>query len=102
MFRLLATLEAAVWSSRTANGRNRLAYGVVQLTAGATKMDDLSRLSRSPAGDTPQTDRRPLAGFAALVAAPVFDRLYTLRRSTQSPARPGASATSPSPAAARS
>ncbi len=47
VFRLLATLEArGLVEQYTERGRYRLAYGVVQLAAGATKMDDLSLLSR--------------------------------------------------------
>jgi DNA-binding IclR family transcriptional regulator len=47
VFRLLATLEArGLVEQHTDRGRYRLGYGVVQLAAGATKMDDLSLLSR--------------------------------------------------------
>jgi IclR family acetate operon transcriptional repressor len=47
VFRLLATLEArGLVDQHSDRGRYRLAYGVVQLAAGATKMDDLSLLSR--------------------------------------------------------
>ena len=47
VFRLLATLESRGLVEQDAErGRYRLGYGVVQLAAGATKMDDLSLLSR--------------------------------------------------------
>ena len=47
VFRLLATLEArGLVEQHTERGRYRLGYGVVQLAAGATRMDDLSLLSR--------------------------------------------------------
>lgn len=47
VFRLLATLESrGLVEQHTERGRYRLGYGVVQLAAGATKMDDLSLLSR--------------------------------------------------------
>jgi DNA-binding IclR family transcriptional regulator len=47
VFRLLATLEArGLVEQNSEGGSYRLAYGVVQLAAGATKMDDLSLLSR--------------------------------------------------------
>jgi IclR family transcriptional regulator, acetate operon repressor len=47
VFRLLATLEArGLVEQNGERGRYRLAYGVVQLATGATKMDDLSLLSR--------------------------------------------------------
>jgi IclR family transcriptional regulator, acetate operon repressor len=47
VFRLLATLEArGMVEQNSERGRYRLGYGVVQLAAGATKMDDLSLLSR--------------------------------------------------------
>jgi IclR family acetate operon transcriptional repressor len=47
VFRLLATLEArGLVEQHTERGRYQLGYGVVQLAAGATKMDDLSLLSR--------------------------------------------------------
>lgn len=46
VFRLLATLESrGLVDQHSDRGRYRLAYGVVQLAAGATKMDDLSQLS---------------------------------------------------------
>jgi DNA-binding IclR family transcriptional regulator len=48
VFRLLATLEArGLVGQHTERGRYRLGYGVVQLAEGATKMDDLSLLSRT-------------------------------------------------------
>jgi IclR family transcriptional regulator, acetate operon repressor len=47
VFRLLATLEArGLVEQHSERGRYRLGYGVVQLAAGATRMDDLSLLSR--------------------------------------------------------
>lgn len=47
VFRLLATFEArGLVEQNSERGRYRLAYGVVQLAAGAAKMDDLSLLSR--------------------------------------------------------
>jgi IclR family transcriptional regulator, acetate operon repressor len=47
VFRLLATLEArGLVEQNSERGRYQLGYGVVQLAAGATKMDDLSLLSR--------------------------------------------------------
>jgi IclR family acetate operon transcriptional repressor len=47
VFRLLATLESRGLVEQDAErGRYRLGYGVVQLAAGATKLDDLSLLSR--------------------------------------------------------
>lgn len=47
VFRLLSTLEArGLVDQHSERGRYRLGYGVVQLAAGATKMDDLSLLSR--------------------------------------------------------
>jgi IclR family transcriptional regulator, acetate operon repressor len=47
VFRLLATLEArGLVQQNSGRGRYRLGYGVVQLAAGATKMDDLTLLSR--------------------------------------------------------
>jgi IclR family transcriptional regulator, acetate operon repressor len=47
VFRLLATLESrGLVEQNSERGRYRLGYGVVQLAAGATKMDDLSLLSR--------------------------------------------------------
>src|SRR5919197_6651849 len=47
VYRLLATLEArGLVVQNSERGRYRLGYGVVQLAAGATKMDDLSLLSR--------------------------------------------------------
>lgn len=47
VFRLLATLESrGLVGQHSERGRYRLGYGVVQLAEGATKMDDLSALSR--------------------------------------------------------
>jgi DNA-binding IclR family transcriptional regulator len=47
VFRLLATLESrGLVEQHSERGRYRLGCGVVQLAAGATKMDDLSLLSR--------------------------------------------------------
>lgn len=47
VFRLLATLEArGLVEQNSERGRYQLGYGVVRLAAGATKMDDLSLLSR--------------------------------------------------------
>lgn len=47
VFRLLATLESrGLVEQHTERGRYRLGYGVVQLAEGATKMDDLSLISR--------------------------------------------------------
>ena len=47
VFRLLATLESrGLIEQNSERGRYRLGYGVVQLAAGATKMDDLVMLSR--------------------------------------------------------
>jgi IclR family transcriptional regulator, acetate operon repressor len=47
VFRLLATLEArGLVDQHSERGNYRLGYGVVQLAAGATKMDDLSLISR--------------------------------------------------------
>ena len=47
VFRLLATLESrGLVEQHSERGEYRLAHGVVQLAAGATRMDDLSLLSR--------------------------------------------------------
>ena len=47
VFRLIATLEArGLVEQNGERGKYRLGYGVVRLAAGATKMDDLSLISR--------------------------------------------------------
>lgn len=58
VFRLLATLESrGLVDQNTERGRYRLAYGVVQLAAGATKMDDLTVLSRPICAQLAETVR---------------------------------------------
>jgi IclR family transcriptional regulator, acetate operon repressor len=83
VFRLLATLEArGLVEQHTDRGRYRLGYGVVQLAAGATKMDDLSLLSRPVCRQLAETvqetvnvavhDGRAVISIAQVIGSPAI------------------------------
>jgi IclR family acetate operon transcriptional repressor len=83
VFRLLATLESrGLVEQNSERGRYRLGYGVVQLAAGATKMDDLSLLSRPICRQLAETiretvnvvvhDGRAVISIAQVLGAPAI------------------------------
>ena len=83
VFRLLATLEArGLVEQHSERGRYRLGYGVVQLAEGATKMDDLSLLSRPVCRQLAETvretvnlvvhDGRAVISIAQVLGAPTI------------------------------